>query len=85
MIATILGKLVNFYEFLIIVYCLLSWFPRGRGGFIDDLSAVLESICGPFLNIFRRFIPAMGGIDFSPVIAIVVLNLIEGLVMVIIL
>ena len=43
MIATILDKLVNFYEFLIIVYCLLSWFPRGRGGFIDDLSAVLVS------------------------------------------
>lgn len=44
-----------------------------------DLAMVLDSICGPYLNLFRRIIPPMGGIDFSPVIALIALNLAERL------
>ena len=31
----------------------------------------------PFLNVFRRFIPPVMGVDFSPVVAILALTLIE--------
>ncbi len=41
-----------------------------QGGLLQDIAAVLDSVCGPWLNLFRRFIPPMGGIDFSPVVAI---------------
>lgn len=77
---SVLDKLINFYEMLIIVYCLFTWFPRRGGSLIDDIFSVLESICSPYLNQFRRIIPPMGGMDFSPVIAIIALNLIERLV-----
>ena len=40
-----------------------------QGGLLQDIAAVLDSVCGPWLNLFRRFIPPMGGIDFSPVVA----------------
>ena len=33
------------------------------------------------LNLFRRFIPPMGGIDFSPVVAIIALQLVQRLVL----
>lgn len=62
---------------LIVVYCLMTWFPRREGSLLADVNAVLEQLVGPYLNFFRRFIPAMGGIDFSPVIAILALSLIE--------
>ena len=39
-----------------------------QGGLLQDIAAVLDSVCGPWLNLFRRFIPPMGGIDFSPVV-----------------
>ena len=48
---------------------------------MEDIGAVLESIVGPYLNIFRRFMPPMGGIDWSPVLAILVLNLLENLIL----
>ncbi len=76
---SVLDKLINFYEVLIIVYCLFTWFPRAAGSLADDIFSVLETVCSPWLNLFRRIIPPMGGMDFSPVIAVIALNLLERL------
>lgn len=54
----------QFYVVLIFVYTLMSWFPVG--GALFDVYRVLGSVCEPFIGIFRRFIPPVGGIDFSP-------------------
>lgn len=77
----VLYRLIDFYELLILVMCIMSWFPMGEG-ILHDLYEALRSIIDPFLDIFRRLIPAMGGmaIDFSPIIAIVVLDLVKRLV-----
>ena len=40
----------------------------------------LRDICEPFLRIFRRLIPALGGIDFSPLLAIITLQIINSVV-----
>lgn len=79
-IARLVQTLFNFYSFLVLAYCLLNWFPIRSGGLMEDIGAVLQSIVGPYLNLFRRFLPPMGGIDWSPVLAILVLNLLENLI-----
>ena len=79
-IARLVQTLFTFYSFLVLAYCLLSWFPIRSGGLMEDIGAVLQSIVGPYLNLFRRFLPPMGGIDWSPVLAILVLNLLENLI-----
>lgn len=79
-IARLVQTLFNFYSFLVLAYCLLSWFPIRSGGLMEDIGAVLQSIVGPYLNLFRRFLPPMGGIDWSPVLAILMLNLLENLI-----
>lgn len=79
-IAQLIVTLVDFYEMLIIVYILLSWFPIREGSLVHDIGMVLRSLCEPYLGLFRRFIPSMGGIDFSPVIAVLALNLVTRLV-----
>ncbi|MDO4596097.1 MAG: YggT family protein [Coriobacteriaceae bacterium] len=79
-IANIIHSLVTFYNWLILAYCLLSWFPIRQGGWLSDIAAVLSQLVDPFLGIFRRFMPTAMGIDFSPVLAVVVLSLLEQLV-----
>lgn len=65
---------------LLLVYIILTWFPLREGGIVYDIAMVLRSLCEPFLGIFRRSIPPMGGIDFSPVIAVLALNVVARLV-----
>jgi len=76
---TVAGQLVysvgSFYSALIIIYVLMSWLPMS-GGFIYDVYRVLGSVVEPYLGVFRRVIPPMGGLDFSPVVAIILLNLV---------
>ena len=78
-LARLVSTLFNFYSTLVLVYCILTWIPMREGSLLQDIGAVLDRIVGPYLYFFRRFIPPMGGIDFSPVIAIIALNLIENL------
>lgn len=73
----IVDSLINFYNILIIVYCLLTWIPMNPNGLLADIGTVLDGIVGPYLNFFRRIMPPMGGIDFSPVIAVLALTFIE--------
>lgn len=81
-IGYVLYRLVDFYEILILVECILSWFPLG--GIVRDVYEALRSITDPFVDIFRRLIPGMGAggmtIDFSPMIAILALDLVKRVV-----
>lgn len=79
-IARLVRTLFEFYNYLILGYVLLSWFPIRPGSLMDDIGAVLQSLVGPYLIFFRRFIPPLGMIDWSPVVAILVLSLLENFI-----
>ena len=84
-IYSLIVRLFNVYEVLIVVWCLMSWIPRGIGkGGVDTFREALGMIVCPYLNLFRRFIPPFSGIDFSPILAIFALQIIERLVLYII-
>jgi YggT family protein len=77
--------IVRVYTLLIIAYILSSMFFAfgGRVPYARWSSAVLgflRDVCEPYLSIFRRFIPPLGPIDFSPVIAIILLQIVGGIV-----
>lgn len=82
---SIVQRLFDIYGWLIVVWCLLSWVPMRPGGFLDDLRGALGMLVEPYLGLFRRFIPPLGGVDVSPIVAIFVLAAIERLVFMIIL
>ena len=68
----------NFYNILIVAYCLMSWLPVARAtGIVRDACEAVAMVVEPYLGLFRRFIPPFGGVDFSPVIAILALQFIE--------
>ena len=79
MILSIIVKLVDVYTFIIFVYVLMSWIPMKRG-VLADIENVLGKLCDPYLNLFRKIIPPIGGmIDISPIIAIIALQLLVRL------
>lgn len=78
---TLITNIFGVYQFLIVVWCLMSWLPMGASSFVEDLRSAIGTLVNPYLGFFRRFIPPMGGIDFSPVVAILALSLIERLVL----
>ncbi len=75
-LAVFLNYIVNFYEILIVVWCLLTWIPPRPGTIVEDIKAALGRIVEPYLALFRRIIPPLGSIDFSPVVAMLALELI---------
>ncbi|MBM4435187.1 MAG: YggT family protein [Chloroflexi bacterium] len=60
----------------ILVRVLLSWVPvRLPLGLADLVFGVSETVLGPI----RRALPAMGGLDLSPFIAVLAIQLVQGL------
>lgn len=69
----ILVSLSDAYSLVIVIYVLMSWFPIG--GVVQDIRNALGVICDPFLNLFKRLIPPIGGmVDITPIVALLVLQ-----------
>ncbi len=79
-IVNVIYSLIHLYSIIIVVYVLMSWIPRGVGRTVEDVRSVLASVCEPYLSLFRRIIPPFGMVDFSPIVAILVLELFGRLV-----
>ena len=80
MIRYLLVSLSNAYTIVIFIYVLMSWIPT-RTGIVGDIYRVLGKICARFLDLFKRFIPPIGGmIDISPIIAVLVLQFVVRLI-----
>ncbi len=77
--------LIQVYVILIIAYILTQLFFGfgGRVPYNRALNVVLEFLnqtVAPYLNIFRRFIPPLGPIDISPIVGILLLQIVGGII-----
>ncbi|WP_281164897.1 YggT family protein [Liquorilactobacillus sicerae] len=75
LILTIINRLFELYSLAIVVYVLMSWFPGAQQSKFGDF---LGRLCDPYLNFFERIIPPIGGIGFSPIIALIALQFIQN-------
>ncbi len=75
----VLSFALNFMIWVVIAYAILSWLisfdvVNMRNRFVYRASRLLESIVRPLLRPFQRVLPAPGGLDFSPIIFIVLVG-----------
>jgi YggT family protein len=84
-IADYLSTLIYVYTLLIILYIVIQLLfsvglrpPYSRA--TDVVLGFLRDVCDPFLRVFRRLLPSFGGIDLSPILAIITLELVNGIV-----
>jgi uncharacterized protein YggT (Ycf19 family) len=84
-IANFLNALLLVYVLIIFAYILsqLIFSFGGRIPYSRWSSAVLgflRDVCEPYLSIFRRFIPPIGPVDVSPIVAVLVLQIVGQIV-----
>jgi YggT family protein len=84
-IASYVNALFEVYILLIFIYILTNWMfsfgvrmPYNR--FADAIVNFLRDVCEPYLRLYRRLIPPIGMIDITPIIAIVVLYILDRVV-----
>ena len=63
---------------IMIVRILLSWFPNIN--WYNQPFKAMKEITDPILEPFRRIIPPISGIDFSPIIAFLVLEILREII-----
>jgi YggT family protein len=84
-IADYVGALFLVYLVLIFIRVLLSWIPRmPYNPYLRAAVRFVEETTDPYLNLFRRVIPPIGGggfaLDLSPILAIIVLLVVQAIV-----
>jgi YggT family protein len=84
-ISNYVSALFYVYILIIIVYILLNMMfslglrtPYSRWS--DAILTFLRDVSEPYLRIFRRIIPTIGMFDFSPILAIIVLGIVQQVV-----
>ena len=86
------GDIANYVQALFLVYILLIFIyillnmmfslglrpPYSR--WTDAVMNFLRDVCEPYLRVFRRFIPPIGMFDLTPMIAIILLYIVQTIV-----
>jgi uncharacterized protein YggT (Ycf19 family) len=69
------GNFLSIYNLIITARILLSWFPQAASvGALQPVYAITD----PYLNLFRGIVPPLFGLDFSPILAFFLLNVLTN-------
>ena len=64
---------IGVYVLLIFAFILMSWVRLPYSVWLSRIQRFLYDVCEPYLRLFRRVLPSMGPIDFSPIVGVIVL------------
>ncbi len=71
-ITQLISLLINVLVFAVFARALLSWMNPGT---FNAAASILATLTEPLLDVCRRMIPGLGGIDLSPLAALLLLQL----------
>ena len=78
-VESFLQVFVYVYSLLILGYIITSWVRLPYSPWLNRIQRFLYDVCDPYLRLFRRFIPPVGPLDLSPMVAVIVLILVQRL------
>lgn len=78
-IITFVNLLFRLLELAILAECIMSWVVRGSNPIMEALRAFTAPILNPCRRLQDRFLGQVP-IDFSPILALVLLDLLRGLI-----
>ena len=71
---------ISVYVLIIFAYIILSWVRLPYSPWLNRIQRFLYDVCDPYLRIFRRLLPSFGAFDFSPIVAVLALFLIDRVI-----
>ena len=79
-IQNFINVFISVYVLIIFAYIILSWVRLPYSPWLNRIQRFLYDVCDPYLRIFRRLLPSFGAFDFSPIVAVLALFLIDRVV-----
>jgi len=82
-VLNLLSLAISIYTWIVLAWVIAGWLVVFRvvnpnNGAIRTVLRVLEGAVEPVLRPIRRLLPRTGGIDFSPLVLILILWLVQG-------
>ena len=71
---------VGVYILLIFAYIITSWIRLPYSPTLNRIQRFLYDVCEPYLRLFRRFLPSLGPLDLSPIVAVFVLIILNQVI-----
>ena len=71
---------IYLYIFLILAYVITSWIRLPYSPWLNRIQRFLYDVCDPYLRLFRRILPPLGPLDLAPMVAVIVLVVLEQVV-----
>jgi YggT family protein len=72
----IVATLIDLYSIVVLVAVVMSWIRADRR---HPLVAIVYKLTEPALAPIRRVLPVVGGLDFSPIVLLIALQVLRGL------
>jgi YggT family protein len=74
---TFVNVFITVYTLVIFAYIITSWLRLPYSPTLNRIQRFLYDVSEPYLRLFRRFLPSFGPLDLSPMVAIIVLWLLD--------
>ena len=71
---------IYLYIFLILAYVITSWIRLPYSTWLNRIQRFLYDVCDPYLRLFRRILPPLGPLDLAPMVAVIVLVVLDQIV-----
>lgn len=75
-IASVIHRVIQLFILVIIAQAILSFFMDP----FHPVRRTIDRVVDPFLNPIRRFLPPIANLDFSPIVLIILLQLIDSII-----
>jgi uncharacterized protein YggT (Ycf19 family) len=79
-IESFVDAFIYVYILLILVYIILSWIRLPYSVWLNRIQRFLHDVVNPYLTLFRRFVPPLGPLDLSPMLAVIVLVVLQQVI-----
>jgi uncharacterized protein YggT (Ycf19 family) len=79
-VITFIDVFIYVYIILILAYIITSWIRLPYSPWLNRIQRFLYDVCEPYLRLFRRVLPPLGPLDLSPMVAVLVLVLLQQVI-----